>query len=102
MFLNRYVNDVYYEMILDEYDLGYLSTLSEEQFRKIYDLFREYGFSYMEDIILRYLEIFERDYLEVKNAFDRLRADLGDDFIYIIGNHLSLLDQILESQGSCN
>ena len=97
MFLNRYVNDVYYEMILDEYDLGYLSTLSEEQFRKIYDLFIEYGFSYMEDIILRYLEIFEMDYLEVKNALDRLRADLGDDFIYIIGNHLSLLDQILES-----
>lgn len=43
-----------------------------------------------------------KSYEKIKNAFDRLRADLGDDFIYIIGNHLSLLDQILESQGSCN
>ena len=30
MFLNKYVNDEYYELILDEYDEGYLSTLDEE------------------------------------------------------------------------
>ena len=51
MFLNKYVNDEYYEFILDEYDEGYLSTLDEEQFKIIYDLFKQYGFTYIEDII---------------------------------------------------
>lgn len=72
MFLSKYVNDVYYEMILDEYDDGYLSTLDEEQFKKVYDLFREYGFTYIEDIILRYLEIFEMEYDEVKEKLKDL------------------------------
>ena len=95
MFLSKYVNDVYYEMILDEYDDGYLSTLDEEQFKKIYDLFREYGFTYIEDIILRYLEIFEMEYEEVKEKLEDLKMELGDDFVYIVGNNLSLLDKIL-------
>lgn len=95
MFLNKYVNDVYYEMILDEYDDGYLSTLDEEQFKKIYDLFKEYGFTYIEDIILRYLEIFEMEYEEVKEKLEDLKMELGDDFVYIVGNNLSLLDKIL-------
>lgn len=96
MFLNQYVNEVYYEMILDEYDSGYLSTLDEEQFKLIYDLFRQYGFTYIEDIILRYLEIFEMDYSEVKEKIEELKEELGDNFIYIISNYLSLLDRILD------
>ena len=96
MFLNKYVNDEYYEFILDEYDGGYLSTLDEKQFRKIYDLFQEYGFTYLEDIILRYLEIFEVDYTELKEKLENLKLELGNDFVYIISNQLSLLDRIFE------
>ena len=96
MFLNKYVHDEYYEFILDEYDEGYLSTLDEEQFKRIYNLFKEYGFTYIEDIILRYLEIFEMDYLEVREKLDVLKEELGDHFIYIISNQLSLLDRIFE------
>ncbi len=96
MFLSKYVNDVYYEMILDEYDSDYLLTLDEEQFKKIYDLFKEYGFTYIEDIILRYLEIFEMEYDEVKEKLKDLKLELGDNFAYIIGNHLSLLYKILD------
>ena len=96
MFLNKYVNDEYYEFILDEYDEGYLSTLDEEQFKIIYDLFREYGFTYIEDIILKYLEIFEMEYGEVKEKLEDLKTELGDNFIYIISNQLSLLDRIFE------
>ena len=96
MFLNKYVNDEYYEFILDEYDEGYLSTLDEEQFKIIYDLFREYGFTYIEDIILKYLEIFEMEYGEVREKLEDLKTELGDNFIYIISNQLSLLDRIFE------
>ena len=96
MFLSKYVNDEYYEFILDEYDEGYLSTLDEEQFKIIYDLFREYGFTYIEDIILKYLEIFEMEYGEVREKLEDLKTELGDNFIYIISNQLSLLDRIFE------
>ena len=96
MFLNKYVNDEYYELILDEYDEGYLSTLDEEQFKIIYDLFKEYGFTYIEDIILKYLEIFEMEYGEVKEKLEDLKTELGNNFIYIISNQLSLLDRIFE------
>ena len=96
MFLNKYVNDEYYEFILDEYDEGYLSTLDEEQFKIIYDLFKEYGFTYIEDIILKYLEIFEMEYGEVREKLEDLKTELGDNFIYIISNQLSLLDRIFE------
>lgn len=96
MFLNKYVNDEYYEFILDEYDEGYLSTLDEEQFKIIYDLFKEYGFTYIEDIILKYLEIFEMEYGEVKEKLEDLKTELGNNFIYIISNQLSLLDRIFE------
>ena len=96
MFLNKYVNDVYYEMILDEYDEGYLSTLDEEQFKKVYNLFKEYGFTFIEDIILRYLEIFEMEYEKVREKLEDLKMELGDDFVYIISNNLSLLGRIFE------
>ena len=96
MFLNKYVNDEYYEFILDEYDGGYLSTLDEEQFKIIYDLFKQYGFTYIEDIILKYLEIFEMEYGEVREKLEDLKTELGDNFIYIISNQLSLLDRIFE------
>lgn len=96
MFLNKYVHDEYYEFILDEYDEGYLSTLDEEQFKRIYNLFKEYGFTYIEDIILKYLEIFEMEYGEVKEKLEDLKTELGDNFIYIISNQLSLLDRIFE------
>ncbi len=96
MFLNKYVNDEYYEFILDEYDEGYLSTLDEEQFKIIYDLFKQYGFTYIEDIILKYLEIFEMEYGEVREKLEDLKTELGDNFIYIISNQLSLLDRIFE------
>ena len=96
MFLNKYVNDVYYEMILEEYDEGYLSTLDEEQFKKVYNLFKEYGFTFIEDIILRYLEIFEMEYEKVREKLEDLKMELGVDFVYIISNNLSLLGRIFE------
>ena len=96
MFLSNYVNDVYYNIIIEEYDYNYLLSLDENNFCKIYYLFLYYGFNYVEDIILKYLEIFDMEINDVKEKIEELKDELGNNFTYIIGNNLSLLERILE------
>ena len=96
MFLEKYVNNFYYNQILDNYDMVYLNSLDEQQFLSIYKLFLEYKFYYIEDIILKYIEIFELDYKIVKEKLDSLKEKLGNNFTYIIGNDMNILDEILK------
>ena len=96
MFLEKYVNNFYYNQILDNYKLEYLYTLDEQHFLNIYKLFLEYKFYFVEDIILKYIEIFELDYEIVKEKLDNLKEKLGNNFTYIIGNNMNYLDEILK------
>ena len=95
MFLNKYVNDVYLDMIYSNYNNDYLNSLDENNFIKIYNLFKKYNFYFINDIILNYLEIFEMSYDDVDNGIISLKEKLGDNFVYIIGNNMSYLDEIL-------
>ena len=94
MFLQKYVSEFYYNQILDNYKKDYLNLLDEQQFLIIYKLFIEYNFYYIEDIILKYLEIFEYEYDYVKNKLEELKIRLGTNYTYIIGNNLSYLNEI--------
>ena len=96
MFLQKYVSKFYYNQILDNYKKEYLELLDEQTFLKIYKLFVEYKFYFMEDIILKYLEIFEMDYNIVKEKIELLKNKLGNNFVYIIGNNMNYLDEILD------
>ena len=71
MFLEKYVNNFYYEQILDNYKIEYLHTLDEQHFLKIYKLFLEY-------------------------KLDNLKEKLGNNFTYIIGNNMNYLEEILK------
>lgn len=96
MFLKKYLNEFYYNEVLDNYKEEYLSALEEEEFIEIYKLFKSYGFYFMEDIILKYLEIFTMDYDKVKNKIENLKNKLGNNFVYIIGNDMKYLNYIME------
>lgn len=96
MFLKKYLNDFYYNELLDNYKTEYLNMLDEQQFLKIYKLLIEYNFYFIEDIILKYLEIFELDVEIVKNNLEKLKEKLGNNFVYIIGNNMNYLDEILK------
>jgi len=96
MFLEKYVNNFYYNQILNNYNIEYLYTLDEQQFLNIYKLFLEYKFYFIEDIILKYLEIFELDYIVVKEKLEKLKEKLGTNFTYIIGNNMNYLNEILK------
>lgn len=96
MFLQKYVSEFYYNQILDNYKTEYLKSLDEQNFLKIYKLFVEYKFYFIEDIILKYLEIFEMEYSEVKQKLELLRVKLGKSFVFIIGNNMNYLNCLID------
>ena len=61
MFLEKYVNSTYYNMILNNYNSECLNSLDEDSFIKIYNLFKKYKFYFIDDIALKYLEILDYD-----------------------------------------
>ena len=95
MFLEKYVSSVYLDIIYSNYDEDYINGLEEENFIKIYNLFKEHNFYFINDIILNYLEIFEMDYDDVEDKLIKLKEKLGNNYIQIIGNDMSYLDKIL-------
>lgn len=95
MFIHKYLNDFYFTQIMFNYDIKYLNTLSEENFIKIYNLFKEYNFYFIEDIILNYLEIFSFEYNDVLRGIILLKEKLGDNFVSIIGKNITHLDLLL-------
>ena len=95
MFLYKYVNEFYYNQIIDNYNEDYLNTINEQDFLKIYKLFLENKFYFIEDIILKYLDIFEMSYDIVLKKINNLKEKLGNNFVYIIGNNMNYLDEIL-------
>ena len=97
MFIHKYVSDFYFTQIMFNYDIQFLSSLNEEKFLKIYNLFKEYNFYFIEDIILSYLEIFLFEYDDILKGINLLKEKLGDDFVSIIGKNMSYLELLLSN-----
>lgn len=96
MFIEKYLNKVYLELVYDKYEEWYIKQLDENRFNKIYNIFKKYNFYYIEDIIINYLEIFEYEEKLIEKGILNLKDKLGENFIFIIGDNLSYLDLILD------
>ena len=97
MFLEKYLDEFYYNMVLDNYEYEYLKTLNEDNFKEVYNLLKKYNFYFIDDIILNYIEIFELDTKLLEEKINVLKEELGDNYIYIIGNNMRYLEVLLES-----
>ncbi len=97
MFLEKYLDEFYYNMVLDNYEYEYLKTLDEDNFKEVYNLLMKYNFYFINDIILNYIEIFELDTKLLEEKLNILKEELGDNYIYIIGNNMRYLEVLLES-----
>ncbi len=97
MFLEKYLDEFYYNMVLDNYEYEYLKTLDEDNFKEVYNLLKKYNFYFINDIILNYIEIFELDTKLLEEKLNILKEELGDNYIYIIGNNMRYLEVLLES-----
>lgn len=98
MFLKKYLDEFYYNLIVDNYDELYLGNLDENSFVKIYELFKKYNFYFINDIILKYLEIFQMSDTYVENEILKLKEKLGDKYICEIGNNMLYLNEIIDNQ----
>lgn len=95
MFLNKYLDIFYYDMVYDNYDSSYLDGLDENNFVEVYNIFSKYNFYFINDIILNCMELFEMNPEDVEKGILKLRDKLGNDFVFIIGNDMKYLDEII-------
>ena len=98
MFLDKYLNKIYLDLLYDKYEDWYINELDENKFTDIYNLFKEYGFYFINDIITNYLEIFEYDRETINQGILKLKNKLGDNFVYFIGNNLNYLTELLDDE----
>ncbi len=96
MFLDKFLNLTYLDLIYDNYDEKYISLLDEENFNKVYLLLKSYNFYFIDDIILNYLELFEIETKYVQLAISDIKLTIGDDFVKEIGKNMTLIDKIIE------
>lgn len=95
MFLKKYLNNIYFDLVCSNYAYSYLNSLDEDNFVKIYNLLQEKEIYFIEDIILNYLTLFELDEKCVRRAINDMESIIGKDYVKVMGNNMSLVDKII-------
>ena len=98
MFLENYLDDTYYDLVLDNYKYEYLENIDKDNFKLVYDILVKYKFDYIEDIILNYIELFELEPSYVEDSIKELIDKLGDNYVRIIGNDMRYFTLIIDNE----
>ena len=96
MFLDKYLNSTYLDLVYDNYDEDYINLLDEDNFNRVYMLLKNNNFYFINDIILNYLELFEIEEKYVQLAITDIKSVLGDNFVERIGKNMTLIDKLIE------
>ena len=96
MFLEKYLNSTYLDLVYSNYEEDYINLLDEDNFNKIYILLKNNNFYFIDDIILNYLGLFEIEEKYVQLAVSDIKLALGDDFVRQIGKNMTLINKIIE------
>ena len=97
MFIKKYLSDFKYNLLIEKYTNLYINSLNEKNFIDVYLVFKKYNFYFIEDIIVNYLEIFELDSDYVEKEIQILKEKLGTKYVYIIGNDMKYLSEIVNN-----
>ena len=97
MFLDKYLNSTYLDLVYSNYEEDYINLLDENNFNKVYTLLRNNNFYFIDDIILNYLELFEIEEKYVQLAINDIKSFLWYNFVEQIGKNMTLIDKIIES-----
>ncbi len=96
MFLNKYLNSIYLDLVYSNYEEDFIALLDEDNFNKVYMLLKNNNFYFIDDIILNYLELFEIEEKYVQLAIADIKSILGYDFVEQIGRNMTLINKIIE------
>lgn len=97
MFLEKYLKKIYCDIVYSNYNHNYLMQLDEKNFEKVYKVLEKYNLRCLDDIIMKYIEIFEYDPIIVDKAMYSLISILGKNYVDIINTNLIIMDKLIES-----
>lgn len=100
MFLDKYVDQSYLNLIYSNYNDSYLNMLDESNFKEVYDLLVRENIYFIDDVILNYLELFEIDVEYVSKAFEDIKDIIGSNFNRVIGKKMIIIDKIIQLANS--
>lgn len=96
MFLEKYLNSTYLDLLYSNYEEDYIKLLDEDNFNKVYILLKKNNFYFIDDIVLNYLELFEIEEKYVQLAINDIKLILGDNYVEQIGKNMILIDKVIE------
>ena len=96
MFLHKYLNSLYLDLVYSNYEVDYINSIDEDNFNKVYVLLKNNNFYYIDDIILNYLELFKIDEKYIYYAICDIKSIIGNNFVQIIGKNMTLIDKLIE------
>ena len=95
MFLDKYLDDLRLKILYTNYNEDYLDSLEESSFEEVYNLLKEKGFYYTNDIILNYLELFTIDKKYVEKSLNEVSSLIKENYIEYLGKNMSLFDKVI-------
>lgn len=96
MFLDKYLNSTYLDLLYSNYTEDYINTIDQDNFNKVYNILKINNFYFIEDIIINYLELFEIEDKYIELAILDIKSILGDDYVKKIGSNMTLIDKVIE------
>ena len=96
MFLDKYLNSTYLDLLYSNYDEDYINTIDQDNFNSVYNILKNNNFYFIEDIIINYLELFEIEDKYIEKSILDIKSILGDDYVKKIGSNMTLIDKVIE------
>ena len=96
MIVDRYLDLTKQKLLREVYEEDFLENIDEDNFLKVYHLFAQYGFYFIDDIILNDLELFLEDPSKIESGILKLKDELGPNFVKKIGIDMRYLERLLD------
>ena len=80
MIVDSYLDLTKQKLLREVYGEDFLESIDEDNFLKVYHLFVQYGFYFIDDIILNNLELFLVDPSIIETGILKLQQELGPDY----------------------
>lgn len=97
MFLESIISDNEYKELIKKYDKIILDNINYDLFMKNYKYLVSKKIYFVNELVLRDLEMFMLDSRVLEEVIDIAYRKYGENFAFILGENLNIFDDILVS-----